>query len=139
MIEIKAEIKNKHGSWEETFTVSSINTALKEIKETVKNFNNTLREKEVPREFVKLINKDPTLLHDWERINLVVLEDKGGMYNRFKCNNCGLVIKKYGYITKPTECHPERTCTLCNKEFMNEKNFNRHNKKYHAGLSRLFK
>lgn len=34
--------------------------------------------------------------HEWEKVNLVTVKDKGGMHDKYKCRKCGKTHKCYG-------------------------------------------
>ncbi|MHA1398604.1 MAG: hypothetical protein ACTSSG_14020 [Candidatus Heimdallarchaeaceae archaeon] len=56
MFVVRAIIKDSSGrTWEESFEVSSMETAEEEVKKIIANFNESLQPYEQPRAFVKLI------------------------------------------------------------------------------------
>ena len=90
-------------TWGETYTkdLHSLEAIEAWGRETIENFNKTLRPHEKPRSFVaaRIINhleKDPA--HLWsEKKNLVTLVTKdGACYDKFTCLKCGIEGKKYG-------------------------------------------
>ncbi len=57
-MKMKCKIGNIDNSsnWEEELDVTSVETAKEDIKQIVKNFNDTLRPYEKPRKFISLIS-----------------------------------------------------------------------------------
>jgi|GEM_PF-2363355 len=70
----------------------------------VDGFNDTLRPGEHPRVFVSaepFPGDDRPRKHDWEKVNLVTLEERRGCcgsrtYDRMECTRCGVTGRRYG-------------------------------------------
>jgi len=35
-------------------------------------------------------------LHKWEKVNLVTIDGKDGMYDKYRCTRCGITGKRFG-------------------------------------------
>ena len=82
-----------------------------------------------PREFVRLLNEKSQLTHEWDKIGFY-----HGAIQPYRCKNCGLQIEALiGNIPRrySGDCHPERVCKHCNKEFKTKENYERHYTRFH--------
>lgn len=86
--------------WKEEFDepqVTSLDAARKWGRETIANFNRTLRTGEKARRVILTevaeSDKKAELKHDWRKASLVT--ERGG-YDRYKCERCGAKGKRYG-------------------------------------------
>lgn len=101
------------------------------IRELLIDFNElqTKRygDKAKPRKFISVDMARSTRMCSWTRVNTVTLTDSKGMHNLYRCDECKLTVRT-GAMARPgeKECHPERVCTICNKEFASDKNLARH-------------
>lgn len=90
-------------------------------------------EKGRPRRLVRVIEPTDKLVHIWVKSNLVTLHDRSGHYDELRCERCGLKCKRYGLENPPQmECHPERVCSTCGKEFASETGLKIHRKRMHG-------
>lgn len=39
--------------------------------------------------------------HDWDKMNLITISDKNGMYDKWECINCKKKVKRYGLQGRP--------------------------------------
>jgi len=105
-------------------------------KRVIDNFNevesNWYGEKAKLRRLIEVVKATEKLVHIWVKSNLVTLHDKSGYYDELQCERCGLKCRRYGLGDPPqTECHPERVCSLCGKEFASETGLKIHRTRMH--------
>jgi len=67
----------------------------------VRRFNNTLKPGELPSKVVDLYEDldgadDVYVLHCWRKVNLFTLADHSGMYDKYRCERCGITGKRFG-------------------------------------------
>lgn len=65
----------------------------------IDNFNKTLRQGERTRELVGVeVLDEPTGLgkHEWSKTNLVTVVRGSQMYDKMRCDNCGITGKRFG-------------------------------------------
>lgn len=70
--------------------------------DTLDYFNSTLRPGEKKRTFVGfkiLSDEKPPKEHEWSKINLVTISDKTGLYDKLRCDVCGITARRYGLDT----------------------------------------
>lgn len=133
MIQVKFTYKRKGDdeNFPDEANVTSLETAEKEIRELIEQFNEgelqRYGNKESYREFVHLLTDEPIPQHEWQKI-----ESFSGSLTHYRCDKCR-IIKGYYFPAVPTggDCHPERVCIECNKEFASEKNLQKHKVKGH--------
>jgi len=135
MIKVKFIFKNKDTGEESDYpdeaNVTSLETAEQEIKELLEQFNETERhrygDEKTCREFVRLLDEEPTPQHEWYKMDLV-----SGAVTKYKCQRCMLIEEfHFPHVPHGGDCHPERVCEYCNEEYVSEKNLQRHQiKKY---------
>lgn len=79
------------------------------------------------RKFISVDITRSTRMCSWTQVNAVTLSDNKGMHNLYQCDECKLTVRT-GAMALPgeKECHPERVCTICNKEFASDENLARH-------------
>jgi len=102
-MKFKIEVRH-HGTsevWWETFDKEEVTdeaTAKAWAIKTIARFNDTLRPKELPREFAGgvLLLGAGTRKHDWSKMNLYTIEDHRGHYDNVECKNCGARARRYG-------------------------------------------
>jgi hypothetical protein len=69
--------------------------------------------------------------HNWEKVQFG-LEDRKGVYDLLECSQCLLQYKRYGLRGRPIgECHPDRVCVICNREFKSVEALERHQLRFH--------
>jgi len=130
-MELKFKIKDSNGSeWEEDLTVSSVETAIDEAKEVINKFN----EEEVRRYGSKALTREVVCVvgeglkvHQWVK-KTAYSDEKGRVV--FECKVCKLKFyvshSSLGSPPANQECHPDRVCVGCNKEFKSAENLKKH-------------
>lgn len=122
--------------WEEKLSIPEGVDPETYIREMLEDFNGLETErygdKVRLRKFISVDTASSTRMCSWTRVNAVTLTDSRGMYNLYLCNGCKLTVRT-GATVRPgeKECHPERVCTLCNKEFASDKNLEKHMARQH--------
>jgi len=112
------------------------------VKELVDDFNKLETDRYGDeawlRKFVSVDTTSSTRMCNWTRTNAVTLTDRKGMYNLYRCEECRLTVR-LSEFSRPQdkECHPERVCTSCNKEYASEKTFAKHIARTHPDLADL--
>lgn len=69
----------------------------------IQEFNNTLRTHETARTLNSVtIREKPNQAapesHDWHKTNAVTISDRHGVYDRMKCERCGITGKRFGLV-----------------------------------------
>lgn len=99
-IEMQVKIIKTGMVFKEEYDIDNSQNPLEYAQSLINNFNNTLRPNESARELleVKVIDKDckPSIMHNWEKQNLVTIMGRNGSYDNVKCVNCGVTAKRYG-------------------------------------------
>lgn len=83
-------------SWIEDLNVPDGKDPEEYAKGIINNFNNTLRPGEEARELlgIELLDgSDNPKEHNWEKQNGFALTDRIGMYDAYKCKDCGITGK----------------------------------------------
>jgi hypothetical protein len=97
---IKVRQKGSAETWDETYDRESVcneAAATRFGREVIANFNNGLRSKEKPREFVSAeILGAGALQHQWEKQNAFTQVGRGTNYDVMRCTRCGITGKRYG-------------------------------------------
>jgi hypothetical protein len=63
----------------------------------VKFYNDTLLPYEREREFVRIEwIGDESREHNWKKVNAITIKDKAGLYDRMRCEHCGITGKRFG-------------------------------------------
>lgn len=91
MVILTIREKGGKSTWEEKFEDKHFETdaeATTWANDTLEHFNTSLRPDEPAREIVnvRLVGERPK--HHWDRVSLVVQEDKDGMFDRMRCRHC---------------------------------------------------
>lgn len=134
-----ATIRYQDGSaqWEESLPVPAGIDPRAYIRGLLEDFNeeeiDRYGDKARLRELVSVDTTSGTRMCSWTRVNAVTLADRKGLYNRYRCDKCRLTVRTHA-MARPAEkeCHPERVCTICNKEFASDTNLARHMARKHA-------
>jgi len=135
MIKVKFVFKRKSDDKKfdapDEANVTSLETAEQEIKELLERFNETERQRygdeKTCREFVCLLDEKPIPQHEWYKRDAI-----SGVVTRYACQKCK-IIKEFHFPAVPIggDCHPERVCEYCNKEYASEKNLQKHRLEKH--------
>lgn len=106
--------------WDEVFHKRT-NSVCRWAKETIKNFNDTLREGEEPREIIRVEElpegdkRIPPLQHVWQKTNLTTqIKRDGGSFDAYRCEECGATGKKMyldGGVILDKKCLWGKPCT----------------------------
>lgn len=139
-----AKVGYQDGSsqWEEELAVPDGLDPETYIQEIIEDYNKLeskrYGDKAKLRRVISIDTTSSTLMCSWTRVNAVTLTDRKGMYNLYRCEECRLTVR-YSEFSRPgeKECHPERVCTLCNKEYASEKTFAKHIARTHPDLANL--
>jgi len=88
-------------AWEETLDVPRMpdDGAYDYAEAIIRRFNNTLKPGESPRALVDLyedIDAKEVIEHDWEKTNLITINDRNGLYDAYRCCKCGITGKRFG-------------------------------------------
>lgn len=134
-----AIIGHRDGSsqWEEKLSVPDGVDPETYIRELLEDFNarefHRYGDKAKLRKFISVDTTSGTRMCSWTRVNAVTLTDNKGMYDLYQCGECKLTVRT-GAFGRPNEkeCHPERVCTTCNKEFASDKNLAKHMARQHS-------
>lgn len=97
LVSYKRKGKKRHYMIEEYD--KDIKDAVKWGRETIKNFNDTLQEGEMPRKFhfVRVMKQDTKKDHTWRKQNLsTIIIGRGVSYDEYKCERCGVTGKRHG-------------------------------------------
>lgn len=122
--------------WEEKLAIPDGTDPEAFIREMIVDFNEEETERYGDgarlRKFISVDMTSGTLMCSWTRANAVTLADRKGMYNLYRCEECRLTVRisEFG-LPGEKECHPERVCTTCNKEFVSDKNLAKHMARQH--------
>jgi len=133
---IRVKIKNNINEWEEELPVRSLATAKEDIKNIIIKYNEKEKKRYGDearlREFIQILSNTKQKIHDWQKINNFTQKDRNGYYDEYECPSCHLKKKRYG-LGKPSreKCYPDRVCIICNKQFANKINCEKHKTKYH--------
>jgi len=95
---------NDNSEWTEEYD-EDVEDAEQWSKDIINRFNSTLRPGESPRELLAVVVLDDknkgkprgvSVLHEWNKTNLVTVEDENGrMCDTYKCAECGITGKIY--------------------------------------------
>lgn len=93
---IQISVKGEKPYWEEYD--KPISDADLWAKKTIKSFNDTLRLNEKPRTLhaIEVLDVESQKEHAWTRTNITTISDQYGLYDKVKCENCGITGKRYG-------------------------------------------
>ncbi|MFA5217034.1 ParB/RepB/Spo0J family partition protein [Sulfuricurvum sp.] len=91
LCQVKMQGEPDSQAWEEDIQTKDAQT----IPDIYVEFNNNLRGHDHPRELVKILSEDYVKVHRWsEKLNLVGLKDKKGIYDKYQCLDCGLEYRR---------------------------------------------
>lgn len=123
--------------WEEKLAIPDGVDPETYIREMLEEFNELETErygdKAKLRKFISVDTASGIRMCSWTRVNAVALSDSKGMYNIYKCGECKLTVRT-GAMARPgeKECHPERVCTICDREFASDTNLAKHMARKHS-------
>jgi len=123
--------------WEEKLAIPDGVDPEEFIREMLEEFNELETErygdKAQLRKFISVDTASSIRMCSWTRVNAVALSDSKGMYNIYQCGECKLTVRT-GAMALPgeKECHPERVCTICNREFASDTNLAKHMVRKHS-------
>ena len=114
-VKVKLTVKNKRSQWDEVLDIEANSVALADLlaaaQEVVKQFNESLRPYELPRELVSVVYAGESLAHVWCKENTVGLLDKRRqvIYDLYRCARCGITARRTGLgaprVRRP--CQPQ--------------------------------
>jgi hypothetical protein len=94
-VEIEVRVVGGKSSWKEEYNCEGDPNqfGLKLIEQ----FNRTLREGEIPREFVgvKLLDENEHN-HKWRKVNAITVSHAGRRFDKYECERCGITGKRHG-------------------------------------------
>ena len=64
-----------------------------------------------------------------DKINTVTVSRGNLCYDLYRCKNCKIVGRRFGFAALEITCYPERSCEKCNKVFANEGGLKNHNER----------
>lgn len=64
-----------------------------------------------------------------DKINTITVSRGNLMYDLYKCINCKLVRRRFGFAPVEVSCYPERSCVPCNKVFKTKLGLKKHNER----------
>lgn len=99
-IQMKVKMLNTGVVFIEDYDINNKLNPSEYAQDLIKNFNNTLKPGESPRELLcveVLDNTNPPTNHQWEKQNLVTIMGRNGSHDKMKCANCGITGKRYGF------------------------------------------
>lgn len=102
-MQFKIQVKpnNRDDSWWEDCNKPEVTdqaSAEKAGRALVKYFNDTLRPGESPRSFLaaELTENNVRELHEWTKSSLTTVFERGRMFDRMRCDKCGITAKRFG-------------------------------------------
>lgn len=97
-MKVNIHVKDSSGSdWWEEYELEENQDAEKWAVETVQRFNNTLRDKERPREVIEVKTEAAAMKeHSWTKTSLVSKVRGGRMYDTYQCKRCPVTAKRVG-------------------------------------------